>query len=268
MHEYSQSDLTRIFQLTRPLLRALAREGYIPPAARHGKTTYSFHHLQILRTAQALRDAGIPGPKILRALENIRNTRAWAIGASGKDVEIREGGQSWEAASGQYALQLASLAATRVSSLPVIAQPPPGVAAAEALYARGYALESADAVAARAAYEAALRAHSEHLEARVNLGRLLHLDGELSEAERVYRQSQTVSALLSYNLAILLEDLGREAEAAAAYREALAQDPYLHDAHFNLSRLYERASLPREALRHLLAYRRHILQFGDGAPHE
>jgi hypothetical protein len=30
-----------------------------------------------------------------------------------------------------------------------------------------------------------------------------------------------------------------------------------------LSRLYERANLPREALQHLLAYRRHILQFGE-----
>ncbi len=262
MHEYSQADLTRLFHLTRPLLRSLARERFIPAPVRRGKTSYSFQDLLILRTAQALRDAGIPATKILRALDNIRTTRAWALGASGKDLEIREGAQAWEAASGQYSLPLARAAATRVSALPA-AQAPPAAAAADLHYARGYALEGSDNLAACAAYMEALRAHAEHLEARINLGRLLHLAGKLTEAERVYRQAQTANALLSFNLAILLEDLNREEEAAAAYREALAQDPYLADAHFNLSRLHERANRPREALQHLLAYRRHILQFGE-----
>ena len=38
------------------------------------------------------------------------------------------------------------------------------------------------------------------------------------------------------------------------------QDPHLRDAHFNLSRLHERAKRPQKALRHLLAYRRHVRQ--------
>jgi thioredoxin-like negative regulator of GroEL len=41
-----------------------------------------------------------------------------------------------------------------------------------------------------------------------------------------------------------------------AYGEALALDPTMHDAHFNLSRLHERAERPRDALRHLLTYPR------------
>jgi tetratricopeptide (TPR) repeat protein len=262
MHEYSQSDLTRHFHLTRPLLRSLAREGLITTPARRGKTAYSFRDLLILRTARALHEAAIPATKILRALDNIRSTRTWALGASGKDLEIREGTQAWEATSGQYALPLARVAAEKVSPMPVAAQVPP-TAEADEHYARGFALEESDAVAARAAYTEALRTHADHLEARINLGRLLHLAGELAQAERIYRQAQTGSALLSFNLAILLEDLNREEEAAAAYREALTHDPYFPDAHFNLSRLYERANLPREALQHLLAYRRHMLQFGE-----
>ena len=79
----------------------------------------------------------------------------------------------------------------------------------------------------------------------------------------MYRQAKTSSALLSFNLAILLEDLEREEEAVAAYRDALAQDPLMHDAHFNLSRLHEKANRPREALRHLLAYKRHIARYGE-----
>ncbi len=130
-------------------------------------------------------------------------------------------------------------------------------------YLRGHGLEDTDVAAARAAYLAALGAQEDHLEARINLGRLLHLDGQLEAAERMYRDAKRSSALLSFNLAILLEDLGREEEAVAAYREALALDPLLHDAHFNLSRLHEKANRPREALRHLLAYRRHVARFGE-----
>ncbi len=127
----------------------------------------------------------------------------------------------------------------------------------------GTCCEEPDVVAARAAYLAALSAQEDHLEARINLGRLLHMDGQLQDAERMYRQAKSSSALLSFNLAILLEDLEREEEAVAAYRDALAQDPLMHDAHFNLSRLHEKANRPREALRHLLAYKRHIARYGE-----
>jgi tetratricopeptide (TPR) repeat protein len=123
-------------------------------------------------------------------------------------------------------------------------------------------LEDSDIDAARAAYLAALSVQEDHLEARINLGRLLHLEGKLKEAEQLYRQARTSSAILSFNLATLLEDIGREDEAVTAYRDALAQDPLLCDAHFNLSRLHEKANRPREALRHLLAYKRHISRYG------
>ena len=68
--------------------------------------------------------------------------------------------------------------------------------------------------------------------------------------------------LLAFNLAVLLEDLNREPDAIVAYREALALDPQLADAHFNLARLYERARNPKASLRHLLAYRRMMDQQG------
>ena len=85
-----------------------------------------------------------------------------------------------------------------------------------------------------------------HVEARVNLGRLLHFKGRLREAEQVYRGSRLArSRCSSFNLAVLLEDLERDDEAMAAYRDALALDPAIADAHFNLARLYEHAGNPR-----------------------
>jgi tetratricopeptide (TPR) repeat protein len=269
MHEYSQAELSRLFPLSKTLLRLLARAGHITAPARTGKTAYTFQDLLVLRTAGALQGARISAAKITKALGNIRSTlppgviARLLVSASGKDLLAHDGEQAWEATSGQFALPLEKVQPGSVSTLPAPRQRSPQSLTADAHYTRGHALEGSDLAAARAAYLDALNAQSDHLEARINLGRLLHLGGELPAAERIYRQAKTTSALLSFNLATLLEDLNREAEAAASYREALAQDPHMHDAHFNLARLYERAEQPREALRHLLAYRRHIQQFGD-----
>lgn len=268
MQDYSLADLKRLFGLPPALIRRLSEAGFIAPPASRGKSRYTFQDLQVLRVAGALKAAKISTPKITAALEQIRSALpsgrlpAMALAASGKDLAVREGAREWEA-SGQYALPLAiKPAAAQVSEL----RRTPEVSSASVAhehFQRGHSLEDSDVVAARAAYLAALSAHEDHLEARINLGRLLHLDGQLDAAEQLYRQAKASSALLSFNLATLLEDLAREDEAVETYREALAQDPLLHDAHFNLSRLHEKANRPREALRHLLAYRRHIERYGE-----
>jgi tetratricopeptide (TPR) repeat protein len=127
---------------------------------------------------------------------------------------------------------------------------------ATAHFERAFALEASDLEAARDAYRAALDLHAGHLDATINLGRLMHLNGELAAAELVYLAAEHDSALLSFNIALLLEDLQRDDEAVGAYLAALALEPTLHEAHFHLSVLHERQQRPREALRHLLAYRR------------
>ena len=54
----------------------------------------------------------------------------------------------------------------------------------------------------------------------------------------------------------VLEDRGRVEEAAEAYRDALASDPALGGAHFNLAGLLERSGDVAGAVRHFSAYRR------------
>jgi hypothetical protein len=79
---------------------------------------------------------------------------------------------------------------------------------------------------------------------------------DLDAARDAYRAAEHDSALLSFNIALLLEDLKRDAEAVDAYLAALVLEPTMHEAHFHLSVLHERQRRPREALKHLLAYRR------------
>jgi tetratricopeptide (TPR) repeat protein len=130
-------------------------------------------------------------------------------------------------------------------------------------YKRGVRLEVNDAAAARAAYQACLQGDCSHLEARVNLGRLLHLHGHLREAEAIYRKMPHPDAVLYFNLGVLMEDLRRERKAIEAYREAILHNPGMADAHFNLSLLYERSGEAQAAFRHLLAYRR-LIRFVAG----
>ena len=91
----------------------------------------------------------------------------------------------------------------------------------------------------------------------LNLGRLLHERGKLSEAEQEYRRVLVWGphSLASFNLGVALEDLGRVDEAIAAYQSALAASPDCEDAYFNLARIYERRGERLAALRALRAYR-------------
>jgi tetratricopeptide (TPR) repeat protein len=262
-----------LFRLPAALIRSLAAANFITTPAPAGKTRYTFQDLLVLRMASALKAAKVPAARIVAAFATIRTLlppgaalSSLAVAATGRNVAVREGSGTWETHSGQYALPLSDAGvgqgpAAAASLLPSAATH--RVAEADILYSRGHALEATDLAAARAAYLEALRVCSDHLEARINLGRLLHLGGELREAERIYRKAKRSHALLSFNLAILLEDLEREEEAIVSYREALALDPMMHDAHFNLARLHEKANRPRDALRHLLAYRRHVAQYDE-----
>ena len=130
---------------------------------------------------------------------------------------------------------------------------------AEQLFARAVELEKDDPTQAIDAYGDAVAANPHHADAHVNLGRLLHAQGRLREAEAHY-----VAALVScptnstatFNLAVVLEDLGRLDDAIERYREAIELDPGCVDAYFNLSRLYEKKGEKISALRHLKDYRR------------
>jgi tetratricopeptide (TPR) repeat protein len=271
MHAYGTKDLERLFGLPASAVRALARAGNIHPVRRSGRLHYSFHDLVVLRTASALRAAKISPRRINRTLQELRSAlpsgsalNKLSLTALGNRIAIREAGTLRESDSGQYALALEiveekghlHLINRTGSTVPAAAASVPAKESADEFYTRAIALEDTDTQAARDLYAACLNADPNYVEARINLGRLLHLAGRLAEAQYVYRTATQPDPLLAFNHAVLLEDLGREPDAIRAYREALALDPEFADAHFNLARLYERAQDPQSSLRHLLAYRR------------
>ena len=133
---------------------------------------------------------------------------------------------------------------------------------ARAWYERGLAAEAiGDLAGARAAYVRALAANPELPDAACNLGRLLHEAGDVLGAEQWYRVALLGArdvATYWFNLGVAVEDQDRAAEAIACYERALACEPRLAEAHFNLARIYERAGavdVPRAAVRHLSSYR-------------
>jgi tetratricopeptide (TPR) repeat protein len=266
MHAYNTKDLERLFGLPASAVRSLTRAGHISPVKRGGRLHYSFRDLLMLRTASALRSAKISALRINRTLQTLRSTlpagtasNKRSLTALGNQIAIREGKLVWESDSGQYVLAL-DIGEEKggLHVIPRHSAAPHSADSADEHYAKAFALEDADPDGARAAYEACLKADPQHMEARINLGRLLHMAGRLEEAQQVYRSANKAEPLLMFNLAVLLEDLDRESEAILVYREALALDPQLADAHFNLARLYELARNPQSALHHLLAYRRMI----------
>ncbi|HEX2166142.1 MAG TPA: tetratricopeptide repeat protein, partial [Longimicrobiales bacterium] len=168
----------------------------------------------------------------------------------------------WNPASGQFHIEfdvgeLAARVAPLARGVSERAHAESGERTAAEWFDLGVELEPVAPQEARAAYERAVRLDADLTDARVNLGRLLHEAGETAEAEAQYRHVLAVRehGLAAYNLGVLLEDLKRDVDAMKAYARAIAADPALAEAHYNLARIYEQRGDQRAAIRHFNGYR-------------
>jgi tetratricopeptide (TPR) repeat protein len=285
MHAYGTKDLQRLLGIRGSTLRTLIRAGHVrPQKGVRGRLQFTFQDLIVLRTARTLSGANVPARRIHRCLRELRAAlpprmplSGLSITAVGDQVAVREGRQRWNTESGQYLLALEVVTEAgdvRLITRDTVDLPPPAqerrpssdgqqgahriltAAQCRLQYEQAYDMEELDPAEAIIAYLHCLAFDRGHVEARLNCGRLLHLSGRLSEAERLYAEAPAQTALLLFNRGVLLEDLGRESEAMQSYLDALQIDPRLADAHFNLARLHERAGNRRETFRHLLAFKR------------
>jgi len=268
MDLYGVGDVERLLRLSKPTLRAFVNAGFVSPARGPRNTwRFSFQDLIVLRTAQALVDANVPQRRITRSLKELRKhlpdampLSGLSIGAVGEKVVVKEGAARWQADSGQYLLAFEGDPAS--GSLSVVDQPTPAEideADMPTAFEKAVFMEQIDEAAAVRAYQAIIAEDPSHIDARVNLGRLLHESGDYERAERAYREALDVcgdDAVLYFNLAVLLEERARVRESMQAYEAALRVDAGMADAHYNLALLYKRIGRARDALRHMGEYRR------------
>src|SRR5262252_8524129 len=206
MHHYGVRDVEKLLRLPRSTIRALIAAGFVTPArGPRSAWQFSFQDLIVLRTAQALAEANVPHRRITRSIKELRRhlpdampLSGLSISAVGDTVVVKEGGSRWQAESGQYLLEFEGDPAN--GSLSVIErsaessteppQPPTRlrVRDGQSWFGQAVALEKDDAEAACAAYEHAIAADPALLDARINLGCLLHESGRFSRAEAVYRE--------------------------------------------------------------------------------
>jgi tetratricopeptide (TPR) repeat protein len=267
MNQYGVRDVERMLGLPRSTVRTMVEAGFVSPArGPRNAWLFSFQDLIVLRTAQALASARVPRRRIIRSLKELRRHLPGAmplsglsISAVGERVVVKEGGSAWQAESGQYLLAFEGDPAD--GSLNVIdrARPAPAPARTGDWFAKAVVLESTDPVAAAEAYARAVAADPTHVEAHINLGRLLHETNHLPQAEQAYRDAIKACGnddLLLYNFGVLLDDMDRKPEAVEAYEAALLANPDLADCHYNLALLYEELNKQQQAIRHLAQYRR------------
>jgi len=274
MHSYGVREVEKLLRLPRSTIRALIEAGFVAPARGPRKAwRFSFQDLIVLRTAQALVAANVPRKRITRSVRELRRHLPESMPLSGLSicavadrVVVREGASRWQAESGQYLLAFEGDPADGSLSVIERGRGEPREPSAQDWFEQAAALEAEDPGAARRAYERAVAAEPELLDAHINLGALLHEAGDLEQAERAYRRAIEacgMDPMLLYNLGVLLEDLHRDEEALQAYQGALQGDPKLADCHYNLALLCERLGRPKEAIRHMAQYRRLIGNRGN-----
>lgn len=277
---FSLRQVQKLVGLGRPFIELLMTQQVLSPRrGEDGAPLFGWQDVVVLRTAKALRESRVPPSKIARALrqvaESLRGSAHVAsvrMHARGAAIEVRDGETRRDALSGQLLLPLeendaASTVLDTRQAAPTAA--PEQAASSNATsrpsdhardwFEQGLRLEASDAAAAEAAYRRAIRDDPCLGEAYVNLGAMLCEGQRCHEAVSLYEQALNHcgdTPLIHFNRATALEDVGQPEAAIEAYSRALALDPGLADAHFNLGVLMERLGDERASLRHFSAYRR------------
>ena len=254
---YPLRQALRLTGLTKRFLDALVEQGVLTP--REGQR-FTHQDVVVLRTAKALRDAGMPPRKVIQALRRLQTALApqplsgVRLRAHAGAIEAHtEDRQRIDARTGQ-----ALLAFDDEPEAGGVQPLAPAADAGEWLQ-RALLLEASDSAAAEAAYRQALAQDACCAVAYVNLGALLSESRRFAEAVALYDQALEfcdATALVHFNRATALEEVNRPWQAVFAYKRALELEPALADAHYNLGVLLERLGDRQGSLRHLSAYRR------------
>jgi tetratricopeptide (TPR) repeat protein len=196
-HGYSLREVQRMLGVSRSVVEKLVAAGFVSPSGERRDWRFTFQDIVMLRTAHALRVAGVSPLKIVRALDHLRNS--WGhkgsltgvrIAAVGDRVAVRdEASRQWDAETGQLLLDFdVKPAAPNIASL----QAPLANKAREVatdLFHRARSLEDEDIDAAESAYRQALARAPDYTDASLNLGGILVDTERFDDAIAVYRNA-------------------------------------------------------------------------------
>ena len=267
MNAFSTAEIARILDVNPAWVRAQARGALVSPTrTQRGHFRYSFRDILLLRTARGLRCAeisarrvsatltslsrGLPAGKCVSSLKLVRNGRA---------ILARDRETTWETDTGQLLLDFG-----RPSSIGVVELPSRSYRVHESndacdWFELGLEYERREANReAEEAYRRACELDEEHVNARINLGRLRHAAKALEEAERLYREALAIEPrhpIALFNLGVVLEDRGNAGSAIECYKLSIDTDPTIAEAHYNLARLYVKQSDETQAIRHYARYK-------------
>ena len=270
MRAYTTQEAAELLGISPSQIRSFARQQFVLPIrAARGHFRFSFQDLVLLRTAKELVLAGLDSRRIWRALRALqdqlptgRPLSSVKVLTQADQVLVREHNTVWEVESGQTILDFKiDELAEKVAPLVKASGP---IARQQATTSDEWfeiALEF-DQVGekedAQAAYRETLSLDSTHVNARINLGRLLHNERSYQQAENLYREAlktDPTNSIAAFNLGVVLEDQSSIHEAIELYLHTLTLDPELPDVHYNLARLYENQGNQKAAIRHFSKFK-------------
>jgi tetratricopeptide (TPR) repeat protein len=252
--------------VTRRELDYWTRLRLVLPRARWGERFFDFSDLVALETIKRLAARKVPARRIRRAVTLLQTELGSAqtplsrlrISTNGKQVVVHppaEPTRPYEPLTGQFVLDFeTSELARKVRAM--------ASRSAEEWFEFGMMCDSKTESLEEAAeaYQKAVEAAPEWVEARINLGTALYQLGRMEGAHEHFSIAaglEPENALAEFNLGCVLEQMGKTTEAIMHLSSAVELSPSLADGHLNLALAYERTGQAQNALRHLSLYVRY-----------
>jgi tetratricopeptide (TPR) repeat protein len=257
---FSREEVQRILDLTPKQLDYWDRLRLVPSQKEENNRFYDFRDLIGLRTVKQLTENGIPALRLGRALAALRkgilNSQAplneLRVLSDGRDVIVERDGVRLDPLSGQMVMNFDTREIgekVRVMS----------GRSAEDLFEAALDSETEGRTAEETidAYERALIANPQKIEALINCGTLHYELGNLEKAEQYFRRAvgmDSTSVLACSNLGSVLEELGHLEEARLHLRSAVRIEPGYSDARYTLALVCEKMNAFAEAREHWQQY--------------
>lgn len=265
-HRYTRNEVERMMGVSRRELDYWTRLRLVLPRSRWGERFFNFSDLVALETIKRLAARKVSARRIRRAVTLLQSElgssgtplSSLRISTNGKQVVVHPpipAARPYEPLTGQFVLNFeTSDLADKVHAM--------ASRSAEEWFEYGMMCDSKteSLVQAADAYQKAVDAAPDWVEARINLGTSLYQVGRMEEAYDQFSRAVDLepdNALAEFNLGCVLEQLGKTTEAIAHLLSSVELAPGLADAHLNLALAYEKNGQPQSALRHLSLYVRY-----------